>query len=259
MTDRDAITRYAGVVFDLDGVVYLGDEPVAGAAQTVAAVREAGCGVAFVTNNATRTPEQIADKLVAMGVKASAEEIVTSSLAAARIIEPDTRCLVVGAEGLRTALARRGCVEVTEPDDAQTVVVGFTRQLVWDELRRATLALRKGARFVATNTDAAFPSEEGLLPGNGATVAALRTATGRTPEVAGKPSPALFATVAERLPHGRLLMIGDRPETDVAGAAALGWDTALVLTGVTDADGVAACEPAPTFVLDSVVQLLDVW
>lgn len=250
------IDRYAGVVFDLDGVIYLADSPVPGAAATVAAVREAGPGVAFVTNNASRTPEEIADKLCSMGVPATVDEIVTSSQATARLIEPGTRCLVVGADGLRTILERRGCVEVRDPDEAEAVVVGFTRDLVWDDLRRATLALRRGARYLATNGDVAFPSPEGLVPGNGAAVAAVSAASGRTPEIAGKPFPALFEAVAERLPAGRLLMIGDRPDTDIAGAAALGWDTALVLTGVTDADATADLDPAPTYIMDSVADLL---
>lgn len=249
------IERYAGVVFDLDGVIYLADRPVPGAADTVAAVRDGGRPVAFVTNNAARTPEDVADKLAAMGVPADVGEIVTSSQAAARLLEPGSRCLVVGTQGLRTVLARRGCVEVREPDEAEVVVVGFTRDLVWDDLRRATLALRRGARYVATNGDVAFPAPEGLVPGNGATVAALNAASGRTPEIAGKPYPALFEAVAERLPAGRLLMVGDRPDTDIAGAHALGWDTVLVLTGVTGRDAVDGLEPAPTYVLDSVADL----
>ena len=248
--------RYAGVVFDLDGVIYLADRPIPGGAETVAAVRKGGLGVAFVTNNAANTPEEVADKLSAMGVSAEVEEIVTSSQAAARLIEPGTRCMVVGADGLRTVLARRGCVEVEDPNEAETVVVGFTKDLVWDDLRRATLALRAGARYVGTNGDVAFPSPEGLVPGNGAALAALDAATGRTPEIAGKPYPALFEAVAERLPDGPLLMIGDRAETDIAGAAALGWDTVLVLTGVTGKEATDGLDPAPTFILDSVADLL---
>lgn len=250
------IAPYAGVVFDLDGVIYLAERVIPGAPEAVAAVRAGGCAVAFVTNNASRTPEQVAAKLSGMGVPADVGEVVTSSQAAARLIEPGTRCMVVGADGLRTVLTRRGCTFTDDPDEAETVVVGFTPELVWDDLRRATLALRAGARFVATNTDVAFPSPEGLVPGNGAVVAALSAASGRSPDVAGKPFPALFEAVAERLPSGRLLMVGDRPDTDIAGARDLGWDTALVLTGVTTRDEAAAVDPAPTFVWDSVADLV---
>lgn len=251
-----AFQDYAGVVFDLDGVLYLADTPLPGGSQAVAAARAAGCGVAFVTNNATKTPEDVAAKLARMGIEAAPDEVVTSSQAAARLLEPGTRCLVIGAEGLRTVLQRRGCVQVDDHEEAETVVVGFTRELTWDHLRRATLALRRGARFLATNADVTFPAPEGLLPGNGATVAALTAASERTPEVAGKPEPALFRTVAERLPEGPLLMIGDRAGTDIAGAAALGWDTVLMLSGVTTREAVDGLDPAPTFVLDSVADLL---
>lgn len=250
------IAPYAGVVFDLDGVLYLADTPMPGAAETVAAVRAAGLGVAFVTNNASRTPEQVAAKLSGMGVPATVTEVITSSQAAARLIEPGSRCLVVGADGLRTVLERRGCGFTDDPDRAETVVVGFTPDLVWDDLRRATLALRRGARYVATNADVAFPSPEGLVPGNGATVAALNAASGRTPEIAGKPYPALFEAVVERLRTGPLLMVGDRPETDITGAQALGWDTALVLSGVTSREEADEVDPAPTYILDGVADLL---
>lgn len=250
------IEDYAGVVFDLDGVVYRGEAALPGAAEAVAGVRAAGRGVAFVTNNAARTPDQIVDKLVGLGIPVQADEIVTSSLAAATLLEPGDRCLVIGMDGLRGALAERGCIEVTEPDDTDVVVVGFDRELVWDDLRRATVALHRGARFVGTNADATFPSPEGLWPGNGAVLAALSAATERRPEIAGKPEAPMFQAAADRLPEGRLLMIGDRPQTDIAGAHALGWDTALVLTGVTARDGTDDLDPTPTYIMDSVAELL---
>lgn len=250
------IDRYAGVVFDLDGVIYLAETLVPGAVETVAAVRAGGRAVAFVTNNASRTPEEVAAKLSGMGVPATVDDIVTSSQAAARLVEPGTRCLVVGADGLRTVLERRGCAFTRDPDEAETVVVGFTPDLVWDDLRRVTLALRRGVRYVATNADVAFPSPDGLVPGNGAIVAALNAASGRTPEIAGKPYPALFEAVVEHLPDGLLLMVGDRPDTDIAGAHALGWDTVLVLSGVTSRDETTGLDPAPTYILDSVADML---
>lgn len=243
------------MVFDLDGVVYRGERVLPGAADAIAGVRAAGIGVAFVTNNAARTVDQVADKLRGLGIPVEADEIVTSSLAAASLLEPGDRCLVIGMDGLRAALADRGCVEVTEPDDAEVVVVGFNRELVWDDLRRATVALHRGARFLGTNADATFPSLEGLWPGNGAVLAALTAATDRSPEIAGKPEAPMFQAAADRLPEGRLLMIGDRPQTDIAGAHALGWDTVLVLSGVTAREGIDGLDPAPTFVLDSVANL----
>ncbi|MGH8895558.1 MAG: HAD-IIA family hydrolase [Egibacteraceae bacterium] len=249
--------RYAGILFDVDGVLLYIDEPIPGAPETLAALRERGLGIGFATNNASRTAEAVAAALRAAGVAASSSEVITSSVAAAELLEPGTRCLVIGMEGLVEPLRARGCVLVRAPADAQAVVVGWDRTLVWDDLRRATLALARGARFLGTNSDVTYPAREGPWPGNGAVLAALTAATGRHPEIAGKPEPALYRTAAARLPSGPLLMVGDRPETDLAGAAALGWDTALVLTGATGADAVATVQPRPTWVLDDVRGLLE--
>lgn len=247
---------YAGVVLDLDGVVYLAAQPVPGAAETIAALHERGVAVAYATNNAARTRAEVAAQLVDMGIAATPDEVVTSSLAAAAMIAPGTRCLVIGTEGLREPLRDRGCVLVDEPGDADAVVVGLTYQLVWDDLRRATLALHRGARFVGTNADPTFPAPEGPWPGNGAILAALAAASGRSPEIAGKPELPLFRAAAALLPEGPLLMVGDRPETDLVGARRLGWDTALVLTGVTTREAAAALDPQPTYVLDDLRGLL---
>lgn len=255
---KGVVFGYAGVVFDLDGVVYLGSEVLPGAVETVAAARKAGVGVAFVTNNASRTPVEVAEKLSAMGIPVEAEEIVTSGQATAELLNPGDRCLVVGSEGLRSVLTDRGCTLVEAPADADAVVVGFTPDLVWDDLRRATLALARGARFLGTNEDPAFPSPEGLWPGNGAVLAALRAASGREPEIAGKPKPPVFRAAGKRVGSDadRVLMVGDRLETDIAGAHAFGWDTALVLTGVTTRQQAEAAEPRPTYVVERVDELL---
>lgn len=247
---------YAGVVLDLDGVVYRHDRVLDGAADTVAELGRRGVGVVFVTNNATRTPGDVADKLRAMGVPADPPEVLTSASAAAEMIDPSARCLVIGERGLRAALDERGLRVVEDAASADVVVVAWDRRLTWDHLRRATLALAAGARFVATNSDLVYPSPEGPWPGNGATLAALTAASGREPEVAGKPQAPLLTAAAERLPDGPLLMVGDSLATDVAGAAALGWDCALVLTGVTSADELAGAGPRPTYVLDDVTGLL---
>jgi glycerol 3-phosphatase-2 len=250
------VDAYAGVVLDVDGVLVRGDVALPGAPETLAALRTRGVAIALVTNNASRTPARIAADLADAGIVAAPEEVITSPLAAAGMLPPGTRCLVIGMDGLRLALADRGCVEVHEPGDADAVVVGWNRHLVWDDLRRATLALTRGARFLGTNGDVSYPAAEGLWPGNGAILAALAAASARTPEIAGKPQAPLFLAAAERLPAGRLLMVGDRLDTDIAGAAALGWDTALVLTGVTARAAAAAADPAPTWVLDDVSGLL---
>lgn len=251
-----SLDAYAGVVFDLDGVLVRMTEAIPGAVEAVRALDRAGVPFAVATNNSSRTPRHVSDALAGLGFPVRVEQVVTSSPAAAALIAPGARCLVIGEAGLREALADRGCVEVTDPHEAEVVVVGWDQGLTWDDLRRATLALHRGARFVATNTDAGYPSPEGPWPGNGATVAALSTASGRQPEVAGKPHAPLLLAAAARLPEGRLLMVGDRPETDLAGAAALGWDTALVLTGVTAASAVAEVRPRPTVVLRDLGDLI---
>jgi HAD superfamily hydrolase (TIGR01450 family) len=248
--------RYAGIVCDIDGVVLHLDEAIPGAAEAIAALRQRGLGIGFVTNNATRTRAGVVETLRAAGVQAFPDEVVTSSMAAAALIEPGTRCLVIGMEGLVQPLRERGCVLVRDPGEAEAVVVGWDRELVWDDLRRATLALAGGARFVATNTDASYATKAGPWPGNGAVIAALRVASGREPEIAGKPEPALFRAVMAHLGDGPLLMVGDRPDTDLAGAHALGWDTALVLTGVTARSAVDRVSPRPTWVLDDLRGLL---
>jgi glycerol-1-phosphatase len=249
--------RYAGVVVDVDGVLCRGDVPICGAGTALAELRRRGVGVVLATNNASRTPAQVAESLTRIGVPAGPHDVVTSAMAACALLAPGTRCLIIGMDGLRSALADRGCAEVRNPAEAEAVVVGWDRGLIWDDLRRATLALARGARFLGTNPDVTYPAPEGPWPGNGAVLAALSAASGRRPEIAGKPYAPMFRTAAERLPDGPLLMVGDRPETDLDGARALGWDTALVLTGVTGKAEARQLDPAPTYVLDHLAGLVE--
>ena len=251
-----AIDKYTGIVFDLDGVVYEGDQAIRGvpaALSTLSKCKE----VVFATNNATKTPQEIQNLLGSMGIAADPVRVVTSAVVASQMLPSGNRCLIIGMNGLKTALRDQGCVEVHDPQQAETVVVGWDRELVWDDLRRAALALQGGARFLATNGDVNYPTREGLWPGNGAILAALSAATGRLPEIAGKPEAPMFEAAAALLPRGPLLMVGDSPETDLAGASSLGWDTALVLSGRATASDVLELNPRPTFVVNSVVQLLE--
>lgn len=250
------IDGYRSVLLDIDGVLRLGPHPIAGAADAVDAMAARGVAVVYVTNNASATPLQMAANLRDVGVAARAEQVVTSAMAAAAMLEPSTPCLMIGMDGLREALTGHGCVLVEDPRRAEAVVVGFDRNLVWDDLRRATLALHAGARFLATNDDSTFPSPEGLWPGNGAVVAALERSSGRRAEVAGKPNAPLLDAAAARTAGPPFLFVGDRHDTDIVGAAAKGWDTALVLTGVTPRQEVARLQPVPTYVLDDLGALL---
>ncbi len=251
----DLAARYAGVVLDLDGVCYRGTDPIPGADRTVAALRDRGIGISFATNNSTRTPDDVASQLIALGITAEPREIVTSSSATAALLSPAARCVIIGMSGLRSELAAHGCVEVTDPATADAVVVGLDRDLTYAKLERATSALMAGARYIGTNADASFPEADGRIsPGAGAILAALSRATGREPEIAGKPERPLFETAAARLPAGAVLMVGDRIDTDIVGAQRMGWDTALVLSGVTSAEEAATA--GATYVLDDIAGLL---
>jgi HAD superfamily hydrolase (TIGR01457 family) len=250
------------VVLDLDGVVYLGDRAIPGAAEALAGVRELGVAVGFVTNNSYRLPEAVAEKLLALGVKAAAEEVFTSAQATVRLLGGSldgTRALVVGGPGLRTVLQGAGA-RLLDPDDwreADLVAVGIDPELTYGRLAAACLAIRAGAAFVGSNPDSTMPTPDGLVPGNGSVLALLETATGVRPRVAGKPEPALFETAAAALGGGPLLMVGDRSDTDLEGAARLGWDTALVLTGATSTDRLLDLPAAPDHVLAGLGGLLD--
>lgn len=236
------------LLLDLDGVLYVGDQPVEGAAAALEQVRSRGIPVAFVTNNAARTPDAVAAQLQQLGVAATAAEVVTSAMAAARLLAedlaPGTPVLVVGGAGVRQALLDVGLRPVAAAEDNPLAVVqGWAAEVGWPMLAEATVAVRAGARWVATNVDATLPSPRGPLPGNGSMVAALATALGRSPETVGKPEPALFET-ARRLAAGeRPLVVGDRLDTDIAGARAAGIPSLLVLTGVSSAADLVSAAP----------------
>ena len=253
------------VCCDLDGVLWLGPDPIAGSAGAVNALRAGGHRVGYLTNNSSRTPRSIVEQLAAMGVDASDDDVVTSAQAAAAMLREQldrgSRVLACAGPGVIEALDAEG-YEVVDRGPAAAVVVGFHPTFDFDELDRASAAVRAGARFVATNVDATFPGPDGLLPGNGAIVAAVATAAGRVPEVAGKPEPATVALVrarfARELADGPGLMVGDRPSTDGALAAALGWPFALVLSGISDGDGggeAVPVDPAPAFVTTDLAAL----
>lgn len=250
--------RYTAVVLDVDGCLIRGHAAIPGAAATLAALRARGTGVALATNNSSRSPADVVGWLASAGVAAEPDMVVTSSQAAARMLRGDEAVLAVGSAALRAELTAVGARLVDDPLQADTVVVGIDTELRYATLRDATTALTRGARFIATNMDPSLPTADGVSPGNGAIVAALRVASAREPEVAGKPGSALIeaavATMAD--PSGPVLVVGDRVDTDIAAGAAAGCDTALVLTGVTSREAARDADPAPTWVLDDVAALL---
>ncbi len=239
-TAEPLASRYDVGLIDLDGVVYIGPNAIAGAAEALADVRTAGMRLAFVTNNASRSPDQVAKHLVDLGVTASPADVVTSSQAAARLVRErlgsDAAVLVTGSSALAATVVEAGLRVVGSADDRPDAVVqGFDAALAYADLAEAALAIRAGALWVATNIDATLPSQRGLLPGNGSLVALVAVATGATPEVAGKPRLPLHAEAVRRTAAAHPLVVGDRLDTDIEGANVADTDSLLVLTGVTGA------------------------
>jgi glycerol-1-phosphatase len=237
---------YDAALLDLDGVVYLGGKAVPGAAEALRQAADRGMRLAYVTNNASRSPSAIAAQISGMGVAAAASDVVTSAQAAARLLAgrlpAGSAVLVVGANALRIALRERGLRPVSvAADHPLAVVQGYTPDLNYGLLTEAALALRAGASFVATNVDPTLPTQRGLQPGNGSLVQVLVVATGQQPEVAGKPAAPLHAEAVQRTGAARPLVVGDRLDTDIEGGVRNGADSLLVLTGVsTPADAVLA-------------------
>ena len=218
-------------VIDLDGVIWLAEEPIPGSADAVARLREAGHGVVFATNNASPTVAELRERLAKAGIAAEPDELVTSAQAAASMLEPGSTAVVCADEGVLEALSARG-VTIMAEGPADAVVVGWTRRFDFDLLTTAATAVRLGARFIGTNEDPTHPTPRRLLPGSGAILAAVATAAQATPEVAGKPHSPLVALLQARAPDA-VLVVGDRPSTDGALARRLGLPFALVRTGVT--------------------------
>jgi glycerol 3-phosphatase-2 len=253
--DAPLAARYDVVLLDLDGVVYRGGEPIAGAAEAIAAVRALGVRVGFVTNNASRSAADVAAHLQSLSVPADAAEVVTSAQAAAAVLAgrfpAGAPVLVIGSPALEAEVRTVGLRPVTSATDSPRAVVnGYFDGLCYTDLREAALAIRAGAWWLATNLDATIPSPRGLQPGNGALTALLRTATDREPESAGKPARPLLAEAVRRTGARRPLFIGDRLDTDIAGAGAAEMDGMLVLTGVAEGPDLLAAVPAerPTYV-----------
>ena len=230
--------HYDAALLDLDGVVYLGGTPIPGAASALAAASDRGMKLAYVTNNASRTPHAIAAQLVAMGIAATATDIVTSAQAAAHLLADrlpaGSAVLVVGGAGLRLAVRERGLSPVTSAAVGPLAVVqGYSPHIDYGLLAEAALAIDAGALYVLSNADATLPTPRGQQPGNGSLAQVLIHATGRQPVVAGKPEPPLHAESVERVGAKRPLVVGDRLDTDIEGAVRGGADSLLVLTGVT--------------------------
>jgi glycerol-1-phosphatase len=263
-SERPPADVYDTALLDLDGTVYLGGAAVAGAIEALAEARRQGMRLAFVTNNASRTPSAIAAQLNRLGVPADAAEVVTSAQAAARMLAErlpaGSPVLVVGGMGLRIAVRERGLRPVsTALDRPAAVVEGYAPDIGYSLLAEGGLAVRAGAWFVGSNADLTLPTPRGLQPGNGSLLRVIATATGQEPAVAGKPEPPLHAEAMARTGAKRPLVVGDRLDTDIEGAVRARADSMLVLTGAAGpADAVLAPpQQRPTFLARDLSGLLE--
>jgi len=257
-----------GIIFDMDGVVYRGNSPIDGARETIEFVREAGIPFVFLTNNSTRTPEMYRQKLLSLGIDVPAERIVTSGLAARIYMEKHFnpgRIFVIGGEGLEIEMERLGWGVVSLEEcrtggwkEIEYVVVGLDPGLTYEKLKYGTLAIRNGAGFIGTNPDTTYPAEEGLYPGAGAIIAALKASTGEEPLIIGKPNEPAYEVAREKLgPVDEIWMVGDRLDTDIAFAKRFGMKAIMVLTGVNDLEDIKRSDVRPDLVLPSIKELKD--
>lgn len=224
------------VICDLDGVIYRGRTPIPGSPEGLSRLGDAGARVLFATNNSTRSPADSARKIKEVtGIEVDPGAVFTSAMASARILGPeDSPVMVVGENGIVDAVLGRGLELTLEPEDAKSVVVGLYRGVGYDDIANAAQAIWSGARFIATNADTTFPTDNGLKPGSGAIVAAIAAVTGQTPEVCGKPHTPMRALIKSTGIGDDVWVIGDRVDTDIGLAEAeSGWRSILVLTGVT--------------------------
>ncbi len=251
------------MLIDMDGVLYRGMQPVPGAKEFLEWARRRGIAFLLFTNNSSLTPVQYAEKLRSMDIIATPEEVFTSceatAMQLATMIPPGSKVYVIGEDGIRQALQQSG-FQFAEKDVA-AVVVGWDRKLTYDKLKIATLAIRRGAYFIGTNPDRTYPAEEGLVPGNGAILAALQAATDVAPFIVGKPELPIFRTALRHLQAAAAstAIIGDRPETDVLGGQRAGLMTILVLTGVTGMAELEASGLHPDWVFENLPALQVAW
>jgi HAD superfamily hydrolase (TIGR01450 family) len=257
------LTRYDHVLLDLDGCVWLGDECTPRAPEAISALRAAGKSIAFLTNDARLAPEEYVRRLWSLGVQAALEEVITAGSAIQHVLaerEPPKAAYVIGSDAIYRHVEDAGCPVVNYTDragSADIVVVAAYDKFQLAELRAAIQSVLAGAEILAANRDRTFPTSDGLWPATGSLVAALEYATERTARTIGKPDPQMFETALDRLGPGRALVVGDRLDSDLAGAAAAGLDGAIVLTGVSSREQAQdATDPAPVAVADNLFSLV---
>jgi 4-nitrophenyl phosphatase len=261
---RNMLSSIKHLIIDMDGVLWHGDTPMPGLPDFFEGLRAMGIRFMLATNNASKSAGDFAAKLAHMGARVSLDEIMTSSIATATLLaaeSPGARVGVVGEDGLKSELRARGLSVLEQErwaDDAEIITVGIDRKLTYAKLVDACLAIRRGARFVATNPDVTFPGERGIVPGNGAIVAALRVSTGVEPRVVGKPMPDMMLQCMQimRCTPATTAALGDRLDTDILGGQRAGLHTVMVTSGVNTRDDVARCDIKPDYIFDDITQVL---
>ena len=255
------LTRVQSLVIDLDGVVWRGQTALPGVLEFFSMLDVRKIPFVLATNNAAISPEQVSHRMELMGIDASTENVLTSGLASAEFLRhelpPGVSIYAIGEDPLKSALVHAGFSITQSADDARAVVVGMDRQMKWEELAEAALAIQAGALFLGTNPDVTFPIERGLVPGNGALLAALETATGVKAMIIGKPEPYLYLQAIAHLQTEpkHSLAVGDRLETDILGGQRAGMITALILTGVTQRLELDSSPIQPDYVFEDLPQL----
>ncbi len=257
------LRQVRAVLFDMDGVIYVGNQPLPGVQELLDYLDATGRRWLCITNNASNTSQMFADKLAKMGIKANPAHILGSAEATAAWLGEQApqkgKVIMLGMEGLRTALLNEGFTLVDDPFDAEFAVAGINFNLVYEDVARVALAVRNGARFVGTNIDPTYPSERGQIPGTGSIIAMLEAATSVKPEIVGKPYPGMYQLAMHRV-HSQpaeTMMVGDRYETDITGATTLGLVTTGVLTGISSRAVFEAGTPPPDFILAGLPELLE--
>lgn len=255
--------QFDTVLLDLDGVIYEGKNAIVDSVESIARLQEKAVAVGYVTNNSSRKAETIAEQLRGFGIRVVPSEVISSAQSGVELlqtmIEPGSKVLVVGGEGLRVATAAAGFELVSSSDDQPAAVIqGFAPEVSWVDLAEASYSIQRGAKWVATNQDWTIPREKGLAPGNGTLVSAVHTAVGQLPQVAGKPERRIFDTAVREFGSQNAIYVGDRLDTDVLGANRAGLGSALVMTGVTTRKELLAAkkEERPRYVLATLSDLL---
>ncbi len=252
------------VLFDMDGVIYRGKTPMPGIHEILAFCQEQGIKYACITNNSSKTPQQFEEKLASMGIEIAGPHVISSALATADYMRqtypPGTTAYVIGMRGLQQAIFGDNYFVYTE-QHPYVVALGVDMHVTYEKFKIGCLAIQHGADYIVSNTDVAFPSEEGLLPGAGALAIVLQTATGVKPFVVGKPQLPMFQSAMRMLDSSpaTTLVIGDRLETDIAGARNAGLQSALVLTGVTKREHVETSIYQPDAIFDNLLHILEIW